>query len=125
MVLIALAIAASLSTGQAWKASTAPGPSSASHQKIAGDCDSCHMPFKGLPNQKCLACHGDLKKFHASVAAQKCKDCHGGDLGTPEFRTKIILGDLRGLPAAPAPPPAEPAPAPAAEPAPLPDYGAR
>jgi hypothetical protein len=45
----------------------------------------------------------------------KCKDCHGADLGSPAFRTKIILSELSGLPApapAPAPVPAVPQPAP-------------
>ena len=73
----------------------------------------------------------------------KCKECHGGDLGTPEFRPKIILGELPGLPApasasavAPAapseasapvaPPSGAPAPAPsAAAPEPIPDFGKR
>jgi hypothetical protein len=78
----------------------------------------------------------------------KCKDCHGGDLGSPEFRTKIILSDLGGLPApavtsppatpppassapseasAPvAPPTLAPAPAPStALPPPIPDFGKR
>ena len=63
----------------------------------------------------------------------KCRDCHGGDLGSPEFRSKIILGELTSLPApavaAPAatPLPVEPAavPAPAPSPTPLPDFGAR
>lgn len=65
-----------LVVSQGWRASTAPGPSSTAHASIADDCDACHMPFKGLPNEKCLTCHGDLKKFHASVSAQKCVACH-------------------------------------------------
>jgi len=60
----------------------------------------------------------------------KCRDCHGGDLGTPEFRSHIVLGELASLPL-PAPPVA--APPPELEPAvpapqdtvPLPDFGAR
>ena len=52
----------------------------------------------------------------------KCKDCHGGDLGSPEFRGKVILGELPGLPAPPAPPAAAPA---GSAPEPLPDYGER
>jgi Cytochrome c7 and related cytochrome c len=63
----------------------------------------------------------------------KCKECHGGDLGSPEFRSKIILGELAGLPA-PVAPAAEPAPlAPAAAPSAaavpsaqvVPDFGKR
>jgi hypothetical protein len=74
--------------GQAWKAATAPGPSSAAHQRIADDCDSCHMPFKGLPNEKCLTCHTELRKFHAAVAAQKCNACHTEHKGAEADQTK-------------------------------------
>jgi hypothetical protein len=74
----------------------------------------------------------------------KCKDCHGGDLGSPGFRSKVILGELSGLPAPTAPPPppatpllpepaasaATPPPAQSANPAtlpppPIPDFGKR
>jgi hypothetical protein len=53
----------------------------------------------------------------------KCKECHGGDLGSPQFRAKVILEALPGLPA-----PATAAEPAAAEPAPLspvPDFGKR
>jgi hypothetical protein len=65
----------------------------------------------------------------------KCKECHGGDLGSPEFRAQIILKDLASLPApppAPSPPPeaspapsASSAPAPAAPPPAVPNFGKR
>lgn len=92
MVLTPLALALVLVSGQAWRASTAPGPSSRAHEAISGNCDACHMPFKGLPNEKCLTCHTALKKFHQSVAAQKCNACHAehkgptGDLTKPAAR---------------------------------------
>ena len=68
--------------------------------------------------------------------ALKCKDCHGGDLGSPQFRAKLILSELTGLskspalvPSASAPAevtPAPTAPANATTPgAPVPDFGAR
>lgn len=78
----------SLVVGQSWKASTAPGPPSKGHQGMADNCDACHMPFKGLPNEKCLTCHTGLKKFHASVAAQKCNACHGEHKGPTGETTK-------------------------------------
>ena len=53
----------------------------------------------------------------------KCKECHGGDLGSPEFRTKIILSDLAALPLPAAPKPVPPPAAPSAEP--IPDFGKR
>jgi hypothetical protein len=70
----------------------------------------------------------------------KCRDCHGGDLGSPEFRSKVILSELPGLavpispltpvvaePPAVAPLPSAVAPAPsaAAPPEPIPDFGKR
>jgi hypothetical protein len=60
----------------------------------------------------------------------KCKDCHGGDLGSPEFRSKIILSELAGLPtpvapAAPAAPAETPPAAAAPSSTPLPDFGQR
>jgi hypothetical protein len=64
----------------------------------------------------------------------KCKQCHQGDLGSPEFKAKIILSELGGLPAplaaaAPAEtstaaPPAASSAVPATA-APVPDFGAR
>jgi hypothetical protein len=66
----------------------------------------------------------------AAGKSLKCRDCHGGDLGTPEFRTKIILGELVALPApasasasasASAPTPAEPPP----QVLPIPEFGGR
>jgi hypothetical protein len=59
----------------------------------------------------------------AAGKALKCRACHGGDLGTPEFRTKILLGELSALPApeTTAPAPAEPA----APVQPIPDFGER
>jgi hypothetical protein len=70
----------------------------------------------------------------------RCRDCHGGDLGSPEFRSKIVLTDLAtgavdpppppasAAPpanAAPPPPAAPPAPSASAAPLPLPDFGKR
>jgi hypothetical protein len=76
----------------------------------------------------------------------KCRDCHGGDLGSSEFHAKVILSDLPGLPTpvapvaapvavqppavaeppalAPTPPNAAPALS-AAPPAAIPDFGKR
>jgi hypothetical protein len=50
----------------------------------------------------------------ASNEPPRCKDCHGGDLGSPAFRFKIILTDL-----ATGAPMVEPAPSP------LPELGER
>jgi hypothetical protein len=37
----------------------------------------------------------------------RCQDCHGGDLGSPQFRAHVILGELSGLPLPPAAQPSE------------------
>lgn len=85
-----LAIGLMVLAGAGWRASTAPGPAGRGHEKIADDCDSCHLPFKGLPNEKCLTCHTELKQFHASagIAAQKCVACHGEHKGPTADATK-------------------------------------
>ena len=60
-----------------------PGPLAAPHQKLDRQCDKCHQPFKGLPAERCLACHeraaAQIKSGrgpHAAWAAQKCSTCH-------------------------------------------------
>ena len=83
-----LALVLLLVSGQAWRASTAPGPASRAHESVAGNCDACHMPFKGLPNEKCLTCHTGLKKFHAAVATQKCVACHTEHKGPTADQTR-------------------------------------
>ncbi len=52
----------------------------------------------------------------------KCKDCHGGDVGSPGFRAQVILGESLALPAPPEPQTAPPA---SASPPPVPDFGKR
>jgi hypothetical protein len=93
-------------------------------------CNDCHAgkaKFLGKPRSKGFAI--DWMTTHMTEdfsttqgRPPKCKECHGGDLGSPEFRAKVILGELAALPARL--PPA-PAPAPASSSEPLPDYGAR
>jgi hypothetical protein len=87
-------------------------------------CNDCHAgkaKFLGSPRRRDFAIDWmttHLVEDFSTRAGKppKCKDCHGGDLGSAEFRTKIILGELPGLPA-PAPPAA------GLEPAPLPAHG--
>jgi hypothetical protein len=94
-------------------------------------CQDCHAgkpKLLGDPRRRELAVEWmttHLVEDFSSNAERppKCRDCHGGDLGSAEFRRKIILNDLGGLPA-PVEPPPSPVPAPAA-PAPIPDFGER
>lgn len=104
-------------------------------------CNDCHAgkaKFLGKPRSKSFAI--DWMTTHMTEdftttqgKPPKCKECHGGDLGSPDFRAKVILGELAALPAraaepvaapAPAAPPA-PVPVPSSSSSPMPDYGAR
>lgn len=102
-------------------------------------CQDCHAgkpKLLGDPRRRDVAIEWmttHLGEDFGSVAGKppKCRDCHGGDLGSPAFRPKIILGELASLPAPAAPATTAPAPAAPAEPGPapsstpLPDFGAR
>jgi hypothetical protein len=108
-------------------------------------CNDCHAgkaKILGNPRQRSFAIewmttHLVEELETTSGKSPKCKQCHQGDLGSPQFQSKIILSELAGLPAAKPPaapqaPEVEPtsplpgnAPVPAGSAAPLPDYGAR
>lgn len=71
-----------------------PGELIQEHQKLSNDCFSCHAPFSGIENDKCIVCHklseigldskngaktasGETKVlFHEKLAAQSCVACH-------------------------------------------------
>jgi hypothetical protein len=111
----------------------------------AGDgalwCNDCHAgkaKILGSPRQRSFAIDWMATHLVEELETKngkppKCKQCHQGDLGSPQFQPKIILSELGGLPAAltsPASPPASSQPASPSAPAagsaaPLPDYGAR
>jgi hypothetical protein len=64
---------------------TSPGPLAAGHADLDGKCDACHVPFKGIPAERCLACHAPVKAritagqgLHARAASdgKKCSACH-------------------------------------------------
>jgi hypothetical protein len=111
-------------------------------------CQDCHAgkaKFLGNPRRRDFAI--EWMTTHLSEDFQTtqgkpppCKACHGGDLGSPEFRPKIILGELSLPTLEPKPGPVSaPEPAPTATPpaassvapassAPaesIPDYGGR
>lgn len=71
-----------------WRALLSPGPVAKGHQEVAGTCDKCHLVFKGVPDEKCLACHGAIDElvressgFHGSVGDQACIACHDDHKG--------------------------------------------
>ncbi len=61
----------------------APGPLSAGHKDLEhSDCLKCHDSSQGVPNEKCLECHKDIKKFvdkkngFHGLATDTCIVCH-------------------------------------------------
>lgn len=74
-------------------------------------CQDCHQgkpKFLGNPRRRDFAIEWMTthlgEDFETSAGKPpKCRDCHGGDLGSPEFKPKLILSELAGLPR-PAPP---------------------
>lgn len=70
-----------------------PGELSKAHQKLNNKCLDCHQPFKGITNEKCIACHklseigndtiaGEKKiLFHEQLANEKCTSCHSEHKG--------------------------------------------
>jgi hypothetical protein len=108
------------------------------------DCHAAQPKLLGNPRRRDVAIEWmttHLAEDFETTAGKppRCRDCHGGDLGSAEFHSKIILGDLSGLPAAaPAPlpdavappsaaaPPGPDAVAPPSPPSePVPDFGQR
>jgi hypothetical protein len=43
-----------------WRAAMAPAPVSGAHAGAEERCDACHLKFKGIPDEKCLACHAGI-----------------------------------------------------------------
>ncbi len=70
-----------------------PGELVEAHQRTGNDCFSCHQPFGGLPNDKCIACHPLAEigndtllsvrptLFHEALGATDCVDCHSDHMG--------------------------------------------
>ncbi|MBK6341459.1 MAG: cytochrome c3 family protein [Flavobacteriales bacterium] len=70
-----------------------PGELSEGHQRTGNDCFSCHQPFAGLPNSKCIACHAvaDIGRdtlldaqptlFHEALGILECVACHSEHTG--------------------------------------------
>lgn len=66
----------------------APGPISSAHQSFAGQCATCHTPYKGVEAKTCLSCHvgtdfghKQSTQFHAK--ATQCTSCHVEHQGNP------------------------------------------
>lgn len=66
----------------------APGPLIEGHKDLEGkDCLKCHDAGKGVPDNKCLECHKDIKKFVTAkkgfhgLNTQSCMTCHADHKG--------------------------------------------
>ena len=87
----------------AYDQASEPGALSSAHQFI-GSCETCHIPWQGVTNQKCLQCHyfesvSALKpqiRFHE--AQKHCLDCHtehhGAAADISEVDHTLFNGDL-------------------------------
>ena len=82
-VVFALLGVSSAAAAGTWRALLSPGPVSKGHVAVEGKCDTCHLVFKGIPDEKCLRCHSALANlrelkagFHFKFAKEKCIDCH-------------------------------------------------
>jgi hypothetical protein len=85
VVVASVVLAASTIARADFRNFTSPGPLSAGHAELDAKCDSCHVPFKGIPAERCLVCHAPVKAriasgqgLHARAASEgkKCSACH-------------------------------------------------
>jgi hypothetical protein len=83
-----------------------PGELTNGHQKLNNDCLSCHSPFRGVPNTKCIACHNidsiglvkdsiDVQfsksiNFHKLIPKQNCVSCHSDHKGIDTTQTIVF-----------------------------------
>ncbi|MCB2187615.1 MAG: hypothetical protein KQJ78_14430 [Deltaproteobacteria bacterium] len=80
-----------------------PGPLTRGHQQAA-DCSACHVPWRGVAESQCLACHAqdqvnELRpalRFHAEK--RYCLRCHRLHGGSPAERSRmdhtLLNGDI-------------------------------
>jgi len=88
-----------------------PGELVEGHQSLNQKCLSCHIPFKGVSNAKCIACHklSEIGKdtikgkdvinskvlFHENLSDLKCTACHADHKGKmPESSLSDFKHDL-------------------------------
>lgn len=88
-----------------------PGQLVNGHQQISEKCNSCHTPFWGIANNKCMSCHklSEIEKdalhevtgsnpkisFHQYLTNQKCTSCHTDHKGKkPDMPLSIFSHNL-------------------------------
>jgi len=77
-----------------------PGPLSAAHAALSGDCRACHVPFRRVADANCLGCHAKnlelLRRrdtaFHAE--ARRCVTCHSEHQGRDRRISRMEHGVL-------------------------------
>jgi Cytochrome c3 len=82
--------------GVAPRLALSPAPLTIGHAKVESDCLDCHSLARGVPTERCLACHPSdrilaaaastdrvrtLRDLHRSPAARHCADCHSMHVG--------------------------------------------
>lgn len=83
-----------------------PGDLIQGHQSLKNTCFSCHEPFKGISNEKCISCHklseigidtmnrSDTASqilFHQSLSEQQCTACHTDHNG---INPTVVMGSF-------------------------------
>jgi hypothetical protein len=82
LVLVVLLRTTRLGQAATWQRQASPGPLSAAHAFLEGNCAACHTSVKGVEAVRCVACHAiddwllqrQPTAFHADVAS--CRECH-------------------------------------------------
>jgi hypothetical protein len=82
VALVVLVRNTTLGRAATWQRLASPGPLSAGHSFLEGNCAACHTAGKGPEAGKCIACHANdqalLRRqptaFHAGVGS--CRECH-------------------------------------------------
>jgi hypothetical protein len=96
-----------------------PGGVSSAHSRardangntIANDCRACHDPWRGVVDDRCVACHGPKAHSERQANAPSCTDCHPEHRANPRLAAQIAAaqcvachGDVRAHLKGPAPP---------------------
>ena len=106
LIALGIAVVCIVLMYQYQNAMMSPGELSNGHQVVTHKCSSCHEPFWGIPNDKCIACHklSDIGKridtstndkkipFHNYLKNQKCTSCHSDHNGV---NPEILYGSFR------------------------------
>ncbi len=101
--ILVLAASFTLISFQAALAQISPGDLAKAHANLEGldNCTKCHTLGKAISNDKCLACHQEIRTrilehrgYHAGVQQKPCAECHndhhGRDFQLVRFDTRTF-----------------------------------